>query len=222
MDRTDNQHVLYNFESGRILAIAKYATSINLLTEQSVNSRPWYFVNKTKSTINKETLVLPDNFDKDSPWNYKLNSNLGIFQKDTSITPTEDIILINLKSILLDSLALRINNLRRPFDSNFSLQDEIYAVKLQQAREFLLLEDKVNFNEDEFIFIKDSASLSNTDMNVASREIIAQATYRNKRLSFTETLRIKYVKAIVNSKSVVEINAVKKELREDVQLIIKY
>jgi hypothetical protein len=222
MDRTDNQHALYNFESGRILAISKHATSINLLTEQSVNSRPWYFVNKTKSIINKDILILPDNFDNNSPWNYKLNSNLGIFQKDTSITPTEDIVLINLKSKLLDRLVLRITHLRRPFDSSFSLQDEIYAVKLQQAREFLLLEDKVNFNEDEFIFIKDFASLSNTDMNVASREIIAQANYRNKQLSFTETLRIKYVKAIVNSKSIIEINAVEKELRKDTRLIIKY
>jgi hypothetical protein len=200
-------HTIYSFEFMRIIAISPWLSTINSMAHHHINSYPWFSINLDKNVFNKNKI--PKDFDTVKVWEWKYDLSLQEFNKtiNTDDLTLDDLFYLRLtreKSAAIDMIHRRIHHIRRNYTYDIYGQSQIYKYKEIEAQE-ILETDPEKLNPEKFIFINEYAELTGTDLISAAREVKLQAEFSRSRLCDTETVRIKYVRAINYAQDIPEI-----------------
>lgn len=201
-------HAIYSFEFMRMIAVSPRLSTINSMSHHHINCYPWFSVSIEQNVFNKNKV--PSNFDTVKVWEWKYDLATQEFIKKTDDLSFSELFYLQVtreKSAALDMIHRRINHMRRPFASDVNCQDQIYKYKEQEARE-ILETDPNNIDASKFIFINEYAELTGTDLISAARETLLQVEFARSRLCDTETVRIKYSRAINHAQEIPEIRGI--------------
>jgi len=214
--RGNQWHAIYSFELMRVLAVSSWLSTVNSMSHYHINSYAWYSINTENNDFKQPKI--PKNFDTVNTWRWKYSLRDQVFEEDIADLTYDQIFYLKLtreKSAALDTINRNINNIRRAFIPDVNGQHQIYRYKEQEAREILETADE-NLDPDRFIFINEYARLTGVDIKIAAREVILQSDFAKSRFADTETIRIKYSRAVNHAKEFPEISGLVASFFKDI------
>lgn len=197
-------HLVYNYGTRRIGAFSPWITTVNTLKDTDINLSVKYWQNYPQYK------VLPANCTAEKAWLCawkEEESSWVLTEEDFTEEQLYSFVLNVEKAATLDEIYQRILHYRRPIMSSLSLQDTVYLMKYTEAMEIRNTPDPI---EDpwQWPLVNDYANLQNTDLRSASEEIIFQNKMFRSRLSNTETIRIKYTRAIKSCTDILGLDSI--------------
>jgi hypothetical protein len=208
-------HILYNFEYRRPIAVSTMYATINNLAHYHINSYSWYSMNALRNSFGK--LRWTPEFNVRTSWEWKYNLTTEQFEHHPDGHDLDEwfyMVLTREKSAALDIINNRINFMRKPFIKDITGQDLVYQIKKSEAEQVLSLPDD-QIQADKFMFLSEYAKYANCDLKFAAREVLLQHDFYFSRLADTETLRIKYSRAINTATEISELRAIIADFNQD-------
>ncbi len=193
-------HVLLEHDTGRLLCLSHWNSTINALQESTLNTTTVYWINH----------LFSPGITADQPWLYAWSPEKQLYVKndrDFSENELSYYFLITEKSAAIDLIHRKIYLYRRYMYRDLLMQHTIYSLKAQEAQEILALE---SIPEDGYRWplVYDYAELCGIDIKRAAEEIVLQNKLFKSRMSNTETLRIKYIRQIHQAQQLMDIKTV--------------
>lgn len=202
-------HLLADFSNDRIICTSKFLHTIRTMHDNTLNAKPFYGINKVhlKSKISGQ-------FDRTNVCLFTYKQGVGDIVKSSVELSFEDRYYYTLaeeKSFALDVLFTKIRDMRRPFHSDILLQQDIYAIKYEEALRFLSEEnvDPTRY-EPEFPFVAGFASVEGYDMVTAAKEIKLRREMFMARMAKIETQRLEYTAKIMACEDIRDLKGIVK------------
>lgn len=197
-------HLIYNFGTFRIVAFSPWITTVNTLNEVNINTVAKYWQNYPRYKI------LPEGCTTEKAWLCKWDESLGrwlMSEEDFTEEELYSFVLHVEKAAVLDEIYQRILHYRRPVMNTLNMQDAIYQMKYDEAIE---IKNSANPIEDpwQWPLVNDYANLQGVTLKDAAEEIIFQNKIFKSRLSNTETIRIKYTRAVKHCNNILELDKI--------------
>lgn len=197
-------HIVIDFSNDRIIASSRYLHTIRTLIDNTLNSKAFYGVNKGlfKGKVSPE-------FDRLTPYLFTYKIGAGDIKLTSTPLSYEEKYYYALaaeKGFALDYLFIKLRDMRRPFQSDIPLQQDVYAIKYEQAVKFLQEENiSPDRYELEFPFIQGYAEVEGYSMEIAAREIKLRREMFISRMAKIETQRQEYTNKIMACTDIREI-----------------
>lgn len=169
------------------LAEETFLQSLEGLTERIVSFQP-----------------LPNNITKQNCFQYKLEQNAAVL--DVAMVYGADILLLNRKAQILHQVERLATSVRYPYTKNLSGQNDVYALKYNEAVAFLIDQTK------EYPFLKDEAEIEKISIETAARQIIRQRQERDFIYQCSERARRIFIKQVCQTSSEVKLTEIEKQL----------
>ena len=185
-------HALLCSKSNRIITISNWSKTIQCLNS-TANTHVWYNLNIKK---------IPKIINLNLPFECVYDLVIGTFNK--IVIDEDDILpylLLSEKSSVFDFMHKRISIMRLRHSSFLPNQQEIYKQKYKDALN--IMEGKTSREQ---CYVKKYAVLMNIDETTAAKQIIDKHNLNNSFMEFTEDLRMRYTKSIIETENLFSLN----------------
>lgn len=198
-------HLLYDPVSCRILALSVWASTVNMLQENEINSWTRYSLN-----VNSPEMF-PHDVQTDKPWllRWEHDPEINRWITDNSEMTYEQYYFYHLmveKAAALDLMQQRLIHYRRPNMNTLYMQDNIYHMKYLEAMEILKSEDAVE--PYDYPLVNDYAIIANIDLKQAAKEVMLKYNLTKVSLANSEALRLRYMRQIRATEDIQEIRLI--------------
>lgn len=194
-------HLVYDYSTYRIAAFSPWVTTVNTLNETNINTVVRYWQNYPQYKI------LPIDCTVEKSWLCKWEESQSkwiLTEENFSEEELYSFVLMTEKAAILDEIYQRILHYRRPVMNSLNLQDVVYLMKYNEAVE--IKNSKTIDDPWQWPLVNDYANLQGSDIRTAAEEIIFQHKIFKTRLSNTETIRIRYTRAVKECTDIFELD----------------
>ena len=194
-------HLLYEHDTGRIVCTSVWHATILSMQDITLNSVPLWWMNSPSSK-------LPRNFDVTRPWQCSWDPNSQTFSINSQPMDYDLLYKYNLlaeKSALIDRINHNIYNHRRYLWNDELLQLTVYHMKYLSAQE-VLRTPNAEQTPQQWPLISDYAELAGLSLKAAAEEIAFQYRLWETRISNTESLRLRSIRAVRDCTDILEIS----------------
>lgn len=206
---TEGMYALVSDQSRRILFLNA--------EDQFVSSQQITMVCRYQHESSVQWLDHTDGIDRAAPFFFRVGYDQKPFRSEFENAGEQKLHeethrLISGKFRLMKTLHFRVNGVRKRLIPREIFQDEVYRLKIEEAKAFQRNPSDSSAGE-KYALLQDYAQLMNVSLQVASEDILMRAQETYEILRNTEKLRQKYLLAISRSADLSDLQKVESDYR---------
>jgi hypothetical protein len=199
-----NTHAVLAADTGRLICFTNWMQTAKAM-ETEPNTRVWYFINTAK--------VIPKSINLNLPFEYVFDAITGAFLKKQL---DEDLVarylVLSEKSAVYDNIHRTINQEREHINASLVGQAYIYQCKVEEAKD-ILSGNSVDSQSHPYLY--DYCQLEGISSEDAARLVLDKNMFVQARLLETESIRMKYMRAVRMCGELLELNQLLDEFNRE-------